>query len=154
MEDQTGNPRFIQGEDKPLCNCPIMLPNRVISCSTIGIKHDFPCINIRKVPREVLKTKGEAQGFQHLLRDLANVNEWQNHVWSLLLHKSKENTPKIEKMVAHFILQPTLPPFSYAHMLFITILDLGCGQVLFLMMIWRLSTCFAWRPGACINIIQ
>ena len=24
-----------------------------------GIKHDFPLINIRKVPREVLKTEGE-----------------------------------------------------------------------------------------------
>ena len=34
-------------------------------------------INIGKVPREVLKTLGEAQGFQHLPRDLANVNEWK-----------------------------------------------------------------------------
>ena len=25
-----------------------------------GIKHNFPFINIRKVPREVLKTEGEA----------------------------------------------------------------------------------------------
>ena len=29
-----------------------------------GIKHDFPFINIRKVPREDLKTEGEARGFQ------------------------------------------------------------------------------------------
>ena len=29
-----------------------------------GIKHDFPFINIRKVPREVLKTEGEAGGLQ------------------------------------------------------------------------------------------
>ena len=29
-----------------------------------GIKHDFPFINIQKVPREVLKTEGEARGFQ------------------------------------------------------------------------------------------
>ena len=29
-----------------------------------GIKHDFLFINIRKVPREVLKTEGEARGFQ------------------------------------------------------------------------------------------
>ena len=29
----------------------------------IGIKHDFPLINISKVPREVLKTEGEAWGF-------------------------------------------------------------------------------------------
>ena len=29
-----------------------------------GIKHDFPFINIRKVPREVLKSEGVARGFQ------------------------------------------------------------------------------------------
>ena len=29
-----------------------------------GIKHNFPFINIRKVPREVLKTEGFARGFQ------------------------------------------------------------------------------------------
>ena len=29
-----------------------------------GIKHDFPFINIRKVPRKILKTEGEARGFQ------------------------------------------------------------------------------------------
>ena len=34
-------------------------------------------INIRKVPREMLKTSGFALGFQHLPRDLANVNEWK-----------------------------------------------------------------------------
>ena len=60
----------------------------------IGIKHDFPFINIPE------------GGFQHLPKDLVNVNEWQNHVWSLLLHKFKENTLKIEKMFVHFILQP------------------------------------------------
>ena len=30
-------------------------------CVDRGIKHDFPFINIRKVPREVLKTEGEAR---------------------------------------------------------------------------------------------
>ena len=44
----------------------------------IGIKHGFLCINIRQVPWEVLKT--EAEGFQHLPRDLANVNALKNHV--------------------------------------------------------------------------
>ena len=34
-------------------------------------------INIRKDPREMLKTSGFAFGFQHLSRDLANVNEWK-----------------------------------------------------------------------------
>ena len=45
-----------------------------------GIKHDFPFINIRKVPRVVLKTEDEARGFLTFPMDLANVNEWQNHV--------------------------------------------------------------------------
>ena len=31
-----------------------------VLCKNGGIKHDFPFINIRKVPREVLKTEGEA----------------------------------------------------------------------------------------------
>ena len=34
-------------------------------------------IYIPKVPREMLKTLGFALGFQHLPRDLANVNEWK-----------------------------------------------------------------------------
>ena len=46
-----------------------------ISVVNRGIKHDFPFINICKVPREVLETEGKAQGFQHFPRDLANVNE-------------------------------------------------------------------------------
>ena len=37
----------------------------------------FQCINIRKVPWEVLKTAAFGLGFQHLLRDLANVNVWK-----------------------------------------------------------------------------
>ena len=52
------------------------------------IKYDFPFITIPKVPEEVLKTEGEAReiiiwkarDFQHFPRDLAIVNEWQNHV--------------------------------------------------------------------------
>ena len=50
-------------------------------------------INIRKVPREMLKTSGFALGFQHFPRDFANVNEWKimfdpYHTklpWSLLI---------------------------------------------------------------------
>ena len=54
----------------------------------IGIKHGFSCINIRQVPREVLKTEAGGRGFQHLPRDLATVNALKNHVRSLLLHKN------------------------------------------------------------------
>ena len=37
----------------------------------------FQCINIRQVPCEVLKTVAFGLGFQHLPRDLANVNAWK-----------------------------------------------------------------------------
>ena len=50
----------------------------------------FSCINIRQVPREVLKTEAGGCGFQQLPRDLANVNALKNHVRSLLLHKTTE----------------------------------------------------------------
>ena len=55
---------------------------------TIGIKHGFSCIDIRQVPWEVLKTAASGLGFQHLPRDLANVNALKNYVRSLLLHKN------------------------------------------------------------------
>ena len=56
--------------------------------TTIGIKHGFSCIYIRQILREVLKTEAGGRGFQHLSRDLANVNALKNHVRSLLLHKN------------------------------------------------------------------
>ena len=37
----------------------------------------FQCITIHQVPREVLKTQASGLGFQHLPRDLANVNAWK-----------------------------------------------------------------------------
>ena len=46
----------------------------------IAIEHGFSCINIRQVPREVLKTEAGGRGFQHLPRNLANVNAMKNHV--------------------------------------------------------------------------
>ena len=55
---------------------------------TIAILHDFSYINIRQVPWEVLKTEAEDRSFQHLPRDLVNVNALKNHVWLLLLHKN------------------------------------------------------------------
>ena len=47
----------------------------------VAIKHGFSCINIRQLPWEVLKTKAaKGLGFQHLPRDLANVNALKKHV--------------------------------------------------------------------------
>ena len=42
----------------------VQMENLSLGIPTInrGIKHDFPIINICKVPREVLKTEGEARG--------------------------------------------------------------------------------------------
>ena len=37
----------------------------------------FQCNNIRQVPWEVLKNAAFGLGFQHLPRDLANVNAWK-----------------------------------------------------------------------------
>ena len=46
----------------------------------IGIKQGFPWINVCQVPRVMLKTQAEGRGFQHLSRDLANVNALENNV--------------------------------------------------------------------------
>ena len=75
----------------------------------IGIKHGFSCINIRQVPWEVLKTEAEDRGFQHLPRDLANINALKNHVRSLLLHKKW-------KHLLHFALFLALFCFTFSLM--------------------------------------
>ena len=74
----------------------------------IGIKHSFLCINIRQVPWEVLKTEAEGRSFQHLPRDLANVNALKNHAWSLLLHKNWK------KHLLHFALYFALFCFAFS----------------------------------------
>ena len=40
----------------------------------------FHALTFCQVPREVLKTEAEGQGFQHLPRDLANINVLENNV--------------------------------------------------------------------------
>ena len=59
----------------------------------IGIKHGFSCINIRQVLR-----------FQHLTRDLANVNALKNHFWLLLLHKNWKHLLHFALLLALFCL--------------------------------------------------
>ena len=72
---------------KALISCKVMAQfiwmiasnmRKMLFCHNIGIKHVFPCINIRCVPREVLKTEGAARGFQHRPRNPANVNARKN----------------------------------------------------------------------------
>ena len=75
----------------------------------IEIKHDFSCINILQVSWEVLKTEAEGRGFQHLPRDLVNVNAFKNHARMLLLHKNW-------KHLLHFALFITLFCFTFSPM--------------------------------------
>ena len=74
--------------------------------ANIGIKHGFSYINICQVPWEVLKTETEGRGFQHLPRDLANVNALKNHVRSLLLHKKTINICYILCYFMHCFVSP------------------------------------------------
>ena len=40
----------------------------------IGVEHGFQCVNIRRVPRGVLKTEAKGRDFQQLPWDQATVN--------------------------------------------------------------------------------
>ena len=64
-----------------LTNCGHVALLEIIRCIiAIGIKHGFPCINVCQVPREMLKTEALRRGFQHLSRDLTNVDLLENSV--------------------------------------------------------------------------
>ena len=75
-----------------------------------GIKHDFPFINIRKVPREVLKTEGEARGFQPslgTLRMLMNDKIMFDCYYCINSTKHCENEENIGAL--YFITSPHFP---------------------------------------------
>ena len=68
-----------------------------------GSKHDFPFINIREVPREVLKTEGEARGFQPsrgTLRMLMNDKIMFDRYYCI----NSTNMAKMKKILVHYIL--------------------------------------------------
>ena len=78
--------------------------------NTRGIRHDFPFINIRKVPREVLKTKGEARGFQPsrgTLRVLMNEKIMFDRYYCINSAKHCENEENIETL--YFITSSYFP---------------------------------------------
>ena len=52
----------------------------------------FQCINIRQVPWEVLKTAAFGLGFQHLPRDLVNVNAWKTMFDPYIKYTENANT--------------------------------------------------------------
>ena len=71
--DQTAQTRSLF-KDFDGCTCHKVHVRFLTLRFIIGIKHGLSCINIRQVLWEVLKTEAEGRGFQHLPRDLANVN--------------------------------------------------------------------------------
>ena len=81
--------------------------NSLIQLSNRGIKHDFPFINIRKVPREVLKTEGDARGFQPsrgTLRMLMNDKIMFDRYYCINSTKHCENEENIDAL--YFIISP------------------------------------------------
>ena len=68
-------------------NLSAELTQRVVKVN-IGIKHGFHALTFARSRGRCLKPEAEGRGFQHLPRDLANVNAFKNHVRSLLLHKN------------------------------------------------------------------
>ena len=53
----------------------------------------------------MLKTEAEGRGFQHLPRDLANMDALKNHVQSLFLHKT-ENIRYMPRFFLHYFVSP------------------------------------------------
>ena len=82
----------------------------MVECLIRGIKHDFPFINIRKVPREVLKTAGFARGFQPsrgTLRMSMNDKVMFDRYYCINSTKHCENEENIGAI--YFITSPHFP---------------------------------------------
>ena len=62
-----------------------------------GIKHNFPFTNICKIQREVLKTEGEAQGFQPS-RGTLQMLKVLSHIDHRIALTDAERTEKVQKM--------------------------------------------------------
>ena len=77
----------------------------LVVSSNLGIKHGFSCINIRQVPREVFKTEAGGRGFQHLPRDLANVNALKTMFDRYYCIKT-ENICYISRYFLHYFVSP------------------------------------------------
>ena len=71
----------------------------------IGIKHGFSCINIRQVPREVLKTEAGGRGFQHSLGTWRMLMHWKTMFDRYYCIKS-ENVCYISHYFLHYLVSP------------------------------------------------
>ena len=77
----------------------------VLKSNNIGIKHGFSCINIRQVPKEVLKTEAGGRGFQHLPRDWRMLMHWKIMFDRYFCIKT-ENICYISRYFLHYFVSP------------------------------------------------
>ena len=70
----------------------------------------FQYINVCPVPREMLKTSAYGLGFQHLPRDLANVNAWKTMFDPYII---KENYYQSENL--YELQTPLIKVAKYSH---------------------------------------
>ena len=66
----------------------------------------FQCINIRQVPWEVLKTATSGLGFQHLPRDLANVNSWKTMFDPYIVDMFENKSKSVNNLILLFCIWP------------------------------------------------
>ena len=90
-----------------------------------GIKHDFPFINIRKVPREMLKNEGEPS--RVTLRMLMN----DKNMYRFYCINSAKHCENEENIGALYIYK--LITFTYASTLLKTMHDSGPIQILMIL---------------------
>ena len=66
-------------------------------------------VNIYHIIYGKAENRGCSRGFQHSPRDLANINEWQNHFgryYCIYSEETKEIRCRNERNMVHYILQP------------------------------------------------
>ena len=84
----------------------------------------FQCINIRQVPWEVLKTEAEGRGFQHLPRDLANVDARKTmidpYIGMALISSSVSSSGRLCTVIMAFHGPEVINHFSYSTQLSMT----------------------------------
>ena len=65
----------------------------------------FPCINIRQVPWEVLKTEAEGRGFQHPQGTLRMLMHWKT-MFDCYYGIKSENICYISRYFFHYFVSP------------------------------------------------
>ena len=116
--------------------------------TTIRIKNDFSFINIRKVPREMLKTRAKPKVFNTSLGTLRMLLNDKIMFDCYYCINSKKTRQKVRKCLhTLFFIRTTI--FLHAHILY-KYPQFKPWPGTFFMVFGRLSMCIAWWPGECI----